>query len=285
MKPDILQVGRLGITLNRTLRIPDDGRTWPLPPGLGLLPFLRARDFPNRVPEDWLDDDSLFVPLYQREALWIGFQGDPWPPVAVRIETGGVNVLSGETDGNSLKNSPQNYLVCPHQPWLDGINSGEGTIRQFVATPLGSGYSIEAAIRAEEEIGGLRIVAFDPQPNHFPDKKPEPELSSMPEPVAAAGSEMGLGAGGVMTQKIYPDPYGIDVWQRQPSAEVNIRIVNSAHFHHITERSPPPSPIETRDYVAAGLPWFRLYDEHEGDIDPSPRLGEVPPVPEQESGP
>lgn len=284
MKSEILQVGRLGITLNRTLRIPDDGRIWPLPPGLGLLPFLRARDFSRRVPEDWLDDDALFVPLYQREALWVGFQGELWPPVAVQIETGRVNVLSGEADGNSLKNSPQNYLVCPRQPWLDGINTGEGTIRQFVATPLGSGHSIEAAIRGEEKKGGVQIAVYDPRPNRIPDEKPEPDLG-MPVPVAAAGSEMGLGAGGVMTQKIYPDPYGIDVWQRQPSAEVNIRVVNSAYYRHITERSPPPSPIETRDYVSAGLPWFRLYDEHEGDVHPSPWLGEVPPVPENKSGP
>lgn len=35
-------------------------------------------------------------------------------------------------------------MVSPEQPWLDGIADGDGTVRQFVAMPLGSGYSVEA---------------------------------------------------------------------------------------------------------------------------------------------
>ena len=37
----------------------------------------------------------------------------------------------------------QNYCVLPKQPWLDGINYGDGYIRQFVAMPLGKGYTVE----------------------------------------------------------------------------------------------------------------------------------------------
>ena len=37
----------------------------------------------------------------------------------------------------------QNYVAIPKQKWLDGINCGDGTIRQFVAMPLGQGYTVE----------------------------------------------------------------------------------------------------------------------------------------------
>jgi hypothetical protein len=35
-------------------------------------------------------------------------------------------------------------VVCPDQPWLDGINAGDGYIRQFVAMPLGMGYTAKS---------------------------------------------------------------------------------------------------------------------------------------------
>lgn len=36
--------------------------------------------------------------------------------------------------------------TCPRQPWLDGINSGDGYIRQFVAMKLGEGYTVEKQV-------------------------------------------------------------------------------------------------------------------------------------------
>lgn len=44
------------------------------------------------------------------------------------------------------KKSIQDYIVTPSQMWLDGIASTDRTMRQFVAMPMGSGYSAEAQI-------------------------------------------------------------------------------------------------------------------------------------------
>ena len=65
---------RLTVSFHRTLRLPDDGRTYPLPAGLGRFPI---------VP--WHHDDraDLLIPLYRREALWIGFSGTIWKPNAL----------------------------------------------------------------------------------------------------------------------------------------------------------------------------------------------------------
>ncbi|HSN87375.1 MAG TPA: hypothetical protein VL025_11490, partial [Thermoanaerobaculia bacterium] len=208
----MLTTGRLHIGFERTLRLPDDGRPHPLPPGLGRLPSRRAADLGDRAPEGWEADD-LVLPLHDREALFLTFSGAEWKPCAVKVGAGGVDAVSGEAWDTTLSSDPQDYLVCPPQPWLDGINSGHGTIRQFVAVPLGRGHTIEAQVTGEEKVGGLQILVFEPKPGRFPDEPP-PEAAAAETAFESVGlegvSEMGLGAGGTMRQKIYPDPHGIE---------------------------------------------------------------------------
>src|SRR5689334_24175096 len=65
------------VTFQRTLRIPDDGRTYPLPPGLGAFPLRLVRDYAARVPAGWAARGGVFLPMYQREAMWLSFGGAP----------------------------------------------------------------------------------------------------------------------------------------------------------------------------------------------------------------
>lgn len=51
----------------------------------------------------------------------------------------------------------QDYIVSPAQQWLDGIANTDGTVRQFVAMPLGSGYSVEAQLTGMDLVGGIQI--------------------------------------------------------------------------------------------------------------------------------
>ena len=55
------------------------------------------------------------------------------------------------------KKSIQDYVVTPKQLWLDGIATGNGRVRQFVAMPLGSGYSVEAQVTGQDLVGGLQF--------------------------------------------------------------------------------------------------------------------------------
>lgn len=273
VESDSIQIGeRFEVSFLRTLRIPDDGRTYPLPPGLGRFPLLKVEEYRDRVPEIWREHGGVFLPMYQREALWLGFHAAAWKPNAVKIAVGGVNVISGEPDNDELRSDPQNYLVCPEQPWLDGVRIGRGAIRQFVAMPLGQGYSIEAAMTGGEVLGGMRIMVFEPKPGVFSDAPPVKTRPNggrvhalKPLPV----QEMGIGAGGVMAQKIYADPYGLAVWGQRNYGQVWVHIVNSRSFQELTGRPPPPTPIDARAYTQHGLPWFVLYDEKKLEI-PAP---------------
>jgi hypothetical protein len=315
------------LTFQRTLRIPDDGKSYPLPPGMGAFPIRRVIDYKGRVPAEWLKTSGIFIPMYQREAMWISFQARPWRPNAVKVAAGKINAVSGRPWDQKLapperpsglrrvlpwgdKEDLQDYMVCPPQPWLDGFNTGEGTIRQFVAMPLGMGYTVEGQVTGKEEHGGLQLIVYEPRAGRFAEAPPPPPPRSRvntgaqgiayesalgmapPMPSAAApmagagpgavpsapkkaGREMGLGAGGTMTQKIYPDPHGIETWDEGNYGRVFVHIVNSMMWREITGEEPPGTPVTARAYTQAGYPWYKLYDEEKGDVGPSPVLGQV----------
>ncbi|HEU5431776.1 MAG TPA: hypothetical protein VFU81_08940, partial [Thermomicrobiales bacterium] len=108
---------------------------------------------------------------------------------------------------------------------------------------------------------------------------PAPELGTEPRRMATAASgAMGLGAGGAMRQRIYPDPYGLDVWDADNDAELFVHIVNSEQFRALTGREPPPTPVDARAYSERGLPWFELYDERRGSVAGSETLRRVQSV-------
>jgi len=218
--------------------------------------------------------------MYQREALWINFSAARWKPNVVKVGVGKINALSGGEWNLALSEQPQNYLVAPDQPWLDGIKAGEGYIRQFVAVPHGSGYSVEAQLRGKESDEALRIAVFEPKPGRFPDAPPYDERDVAYEDApamaqSARSSSMGLGAGGKMRQKVYPDTYGLDTWEHEPVAEIVVYIINSEDFLAIVGETPPPSPVDAESYTAYGYPWFDLYDEHKGDIPANDKLKNV----------
>lgn len=99
--------------------------------------------------------------------MWINFLSHK--PYAIKIFVGGVNIVTGdpaiETAAANLRRrtllsqnkSIQDYLVVPDQPWIDGIATSAGKVRQFVAMPVGTGYSIEAQMTGEEVNGGIQF--------------------------------------------------------------------------------------------------------------------------------
>jgi hypothetical protein len=271
-----LHIGdRFSVSFQRTLRIPDDGREYPLPPGLGVFPLLRVIDYAGRVPAQWSKERSVFLPMYQREAMWLGFDAAPWRPNAVKVGIGRINAVSGEQWNDALHGDPQDYLVCPPQLWLDGVNAGDAHIRQFVAVTLGSGLTVEGQLTGVEQFGGLQLRVFEPKPGRFPDRDPGPAPRDPRVMTAHPISEMGFGAGGMMRQRINPDPYGVDTWDQDNAGGVTVYIVNSEQYHDITGQAPPPTPVDARAYTEAGLPWFELYDEAHGDVPASPRFKDL----------
>ena len=98
------------VSLHRTLRIPEDGRTYPLPPGFGLFPVRLSRG------EGADAATRLVVPMYQREALWLGFSAAPWKPNALKVICGGINAVSGVADEGTALASRRTISSAPSSP-------------------------------------------------------------------------------------------------------------------------------------------------------------------------
>src|SRR5262245_36266055 len=162
--PEVHEHAGTEIDFQRTLRIPDDGKTYPLPPGLGAFPLRHVEDFAQRVPEDWRERGGVMMPLYQAEAMWISFAGGGWRsegyPCAIKIAAGKINAVSGKPWKPELDASERDYVVVPEQPWLDGFCVAKDVIRQFVAMPLGAGYSVEEQLTGKAEHGGVQIIVY-----------------------------------------------------------------------------------------------------------------------------
>ena len=211
----------------------------------------------------------------------------------------------------------QNYLSIPPQPWLDGWKDVDGNIYQFVAAELGSGETVEGQITGEETVGGIQIAVFKPKPDadltpasrpreymvaggwpytiydKFPDSRAiflsfsgqqtlgGLKSTGVTEKYAFASMDvrsMGLGRGGQIRQKIYDDPYGLEVWQAEPAEVRMVHIVNSDDFRTITGHNPPPTPITHKTYQMYGYPWFELWDSELEDTTGSDVFGKLKPV-------
>ena len=251
------------ISFQRTLRIPDDNREYSLPPGLGRFPLNLVDDYADNVPETWIARGGVFLPMYQAEAMWLNFDGDY--PMAVKVAAGKINAVTGEGWENELSSKPQDYVVVPDQPWLDGFSVMKGMIRQFVAMPLGKGYTAEEQLTGEAEHGGLQIVVY-PLKASFYKRETEEDYRPMayaPLRVSSPPPEMGLAPGGMMRQEIYEDDYGFDAWHTSVRSRCFVHILNSVQFLNVTGANPPSEPPSALDYTKAGLPWFDYYD---GDL-------------------
>lgn len=273
--PEVHTEARMTVHFQRTLRIPDDGASYPLPPGLGSFPLRHVDDFAPRIPPAWLEQGGVMLPMYQAEAMWLhfddGYIGDRGTgyPFAIKVATGKRNAVTGSEWRPRLDRRPQDYLVAPEQPWLDGYCVEQGLVRQFVAMPLGAGYTAEEQVTGKAEHGGLQIMVYPMKGKVFERRFPRRAIRPMAREAtgallacAAPGADMGLAPGGLMRQEIYDDPFDINDWDTDHSSRCFVHIANSMVWRAITGEEPPTTPPTSEEYTRAGLPWFDYLDEN-----------------------
>lgn len=276
--PEVHVSARLRVTFQRTLRIPDDGRDYPLPPGLGAFPLRHVDDVAERAPEVWLRRGGITFPMHQAEAMWLSFQAEYDDergisyPFAVKVAAGKINAVTGAPWSEGLAATPQDYLAVPPQPWLDGFCVEQGVIRQFVAMPLGRGYSAEEQLTGAAEFGGLQILAYPMRRAVFERRFPvvprrrrgagivaEMDACFAPVQGCVPSPAMGLAPGGRMRQEIHDDPYDVRDWERAQHSRCFVHLCNAESWKSLTGKAPPPSPADAAAYTRAGFPWFDWY--------------------------
>lgn len=271
--PDIHPDASIEITLHRTLRIPDDGKTYPLPPSLGSFPVRLVDDFKDRVPAQWIEHGGVMLPIYQSEAMWLSFQSnhsglrDSGYPFAIKVATGKRSALTGDPWSTGLKAG--DYTVSPGQPWLDGYVVEKGVVRQFVAAPLGAGFTAEEQITGKAEFGGLQIEVIPMKRTEYERRFPERRMVPISEVQdymccdfnSAPATDMGLAPGGRMKQQVFEDTFGLDAWDFSARHRCFVHLANSLVWRAITKKDPPHPPITAREYTNQGLPWFDYYKD------------------------
>ena len=254
---------RATISFHRTLRIPDDGRDYPLPPGLGKFPVLHTDDFAE-VPETWKKRGGVMLPMHRGEALYLGFNADF--PMAIKVGAGGICAISGEKWTSTINATPQNYVVLPYQQWLDGFRVSEEIIRQFVAVPMGKGMTVEHQLTGEETWGGLQLQAMPLGLDYYWLSELRQNLEErwwqLVNPpqrsgaARAAVASIGFGAGGRMKQEIFDDMYRFDAWESLQTSRCFVHLCIADDWQRLTGSQPPQKPLTAQDYTKAGLPWF-----------------------------
>jgi len=275
------------IHFERTLRIPDDGKTYPLPSGLGPFPMRYVQDFESKPPPEWADEadeirlppawsdrGGVIMPVYPSEAMWIAL-GEGGYPCAVKIRAGGANAVSGEAWCDELSDSAGDYIVAPPQRWLDGFYIGNDRVRQFVAAR-------QAA--AQASASDIRIVVYPMKKDRFEcfmaDRRAlqliGPDGAQLASSDEAGGEDLRLKLGGRMKEHIYADPHGFDAWDRTARVACAVTMIEPEQWLKLTRIPPPDAPLTREEYDRSELPW---YDEYTPDV---PTVGSLsgggPPV-------
>lgn len=269
--PEIHKDAILHITFQRTLRVPDDGREHWLPPGLGAFPVRDIREFGARVPASWRERGGVVLPMWQAEACWLSFESPTGYPMAVKVAAGMVNALTGTPWQDALDHEEQDFMEVPTQPWLDGFCVAKGVVRQFVAMPLGGGYTAEEQLTGAAEFGGIQLLVRPLKSEVWDARSAERESSFIVEEcsnsemvfsVAESSSAMGLAAGGSIRQEIAEASELPRNWESTTTRErCFVHLVNSAAWHSLAGAAPPTKAPSAADYTNAGLPWFDWYSD------------------------
>ena len=186
-----------------------------------------------------------------------------------------INAVTGEAWRQGLHRDPQDYVVSPDQPWLDGFAIEKGVIRQFVAMPLGAGYSVEEQLTGEAEWGGIQISIVPLKAHIWRAKRAAWEKEKESErhyamnecrSMSICSESMGLAAGGRMRQEIYPDTFNLDDWDIGAAQRVFVSLVHAKDWKKITGDAAPNEPPTAKEYSEAGLPWFDYYGKDQGAL-------------------
>ena len=286
--PELHPDAALHVTFQRTLRVPDDAARYGLPPGLGRFPLCAVDELRrDALPESWLRRGGVALPMWQAEACWLSFSSPSGYPFALKVAAGKVNAVNGAAWTNELDAADQDYVEIPGQPWLDGFCVEKGVVRQFVAMPLGEGYTAEEQVTGKAEHGGIQLLARPIKAEIWREREDArrqeaerrrtawakmaggvarlaasvPAAAAIPADAFCASprQDMGLAPGGSIKQEIEKRREKPDSWDLTQRARCFVHIANSEAWAAMTGHRPPTRPPSAADYARAGLPWFEWY--------------------------
>jgi hypothetical protein len=232
----------------------------------------KAQNYLVVPPQPWLDgwkaEDGK---IYQFVATEMGSGETVEGQITGEETVGGIQfILYGSKDGVKLIHAtrPREYISgggCGYiEETLGGIiPAAGGSVAKgcHLMTFRGAGPTLGASVK---HMGGSGVIR-------------------------RAAQSMGLGRGGEIEQKIYPDSYGpegsklwkdspTEIWNETPKVVEVFYMVSSEDFKQITGHEAPPTPVTYEEYQKKGYSWFNLHDEKYKDTKGSDVFGQLNPV-------
>jgi hypothetical protein len=93
--------------------------------------------------------------------------------------------------------------------------------------------------------------------------------------------EMGVGKGGLITQRVYADPHGIDKWNEMPAATTAVYLVDAVAAKELLGIT-VPAPVSAKAY--GNGTYYHLNDGHYKTTDGAAAFGGLKSVPEENVG-
>jgi hypothetical protein len=249
--PEVHADASLTIEFQRTLRIPEGEREFPLLPGLGRFPLFPVRALLDQGAAPWLNRVEAMLPMYQSEAMWLSFRPsysvahETFYPFAVKIRSGPSDAISGRAWSSSLHRNPQDYLVLQEQSWLGGYSNGHGLVHQFVAVPFGNHEVARKDATNRDNWGRIQIDvlpmtrrAFD---HYYPTDSWKKHLAATGTRPASDGQHDREPQTELAPQQWNRNPFCHEDWDRQSRSTYSIHLANSLQWCAMTG-SPPPTP-------------------------------------------
>ncbi|KAH8818836.1 hypothetical protein DL96DRAFT_1560353 [Flagelloscypha sp. PMI_526] len=267
-KDSSISIGAATFKFHRTLRVPDDATSYALPACLGTFPLAKAQDCSNSLPDYLAQRGGYIMPLFQREAMWISIYG---AACAIKISVGGINAITGGKQNEVAPKGVQDYLVGEKQPWIDGIATEPGVVRQvrlfhadalFVAMKLGHGYTIEEQL-SNTTHGGIQIDVFPTLAGSVTFHHGASKLALDKSP-----SDLNIKLGDIIT---------LSTKKWSPPQTLRDLVITGVVC--------PLTPITPALYKAHNYPWFALYDEHLPTIQPTGNFNNVQSVLQLDNAP
>lgn len=222
-------------------------------------------------PQPWLDG-------------WKAEDGKIYQFVAAEMGSG--ETVEGQITGEETVGGIQFILYEPNAASKDKLVHATRP-REFVS---GGGYGLIEEGLGIPSAGGCKGLTFrGAGPTLGVGVKSFSGLVVRRVPAVRRVQSMGLGRGGEISQKIYPDPYGpegskqwteypTDVWNETPKVVEVFYMVSSEDFKQITGHEAPPTPVTYEVYQQYGYPWYDLHDQKYGDAKGSGVFGQLKPV-------
>ena len=174
--PEVHPMAKMTVTFEKAFRAEQEGQEASKLSTKARFPLKHIDDYAAKIPAKLLKRGGIILPMYQSEALAIHFmphkakssdgspyenaEGKSWYPFIVKVGCGLINAVSGGNIKDKLSSYPQNYLFIDKPTLLYGMNDKSGVIRQFIASPLGKGITVEEQLTGNAQYGGIQLIIY-----------------------------------------------------------------------------------------------------------------------------